>query len=125
MGIVKYKLWVSNGPGGGLFPAICGVLLIFCGGIALYRIIRDKVRVPFEARPFILAGAALVTALLVYVLGMIIPLGLFIIGWLRFAEKRPLRQSVLVGVGTATALFLIFQVMLKVPLPLGLFAKFR
>ena len=120
MGISRFGLWVFHGPGGGLFPAVAGLVLFICGSITLYRNIKNKVRFPFEARPFILTGAALLTVLSTYLLGLLIPLGLFIFGWLKFMEKRPLLQSFLIGAITVFILYLIFQVLLRVPLPRGL-----
>ena len=120
MGIFQYRLWVFHGPGGGLFPAICGALLVVAGGITLYRNIKGKIHIPFQSKPFILFGAAVLTALLVYVFGMFIPLGLFIFFWLVFMEKRQKLSSLLLGTGTALVLFVIFQIFLRVPLPRGL-----
>ncbi|MCL2380356.1 MAG: tripartite tricarboxylate transporter TctB family protein [Treponema sp.] len=120
MGIFQYNLWVFHGPGGGLFPAIAGTLLVVCGGITLFRNIKSKARVSFEAKPFILFGVAVFTALLVYLLGIFIPLGMFIFGWLVFMEKRQKVPSLLLGTGTAVVLFVIFQIFLRVPVPRGL-----
>ena len=122
-GIFQYQLWVFHGPGGGLFPAVCGILLIVCGGITLYRNIRDKIHVPFESRPFIIFGAALATMLLVYVFGMFVPLGLFIFVWIRFMGKRPVMQSLATGAVTSLFLYLLFRVLLRAPFPPGLIVE--
>lgn len=120
MGISKYGLWISDGPGGGLFPLVCGVLLVSYGSILLARIIKSKVRIPLDKRTLVMSASALATALSIYVIGMVPALGIFVICWLKFFEKQPVVKSVAIGAGTAVFLFVLFRLLLKVPLPMGL-----
>ncbi|MDR1317457.1 MAG: tripartite tricarboxylate transporter TctB family protein [Spirochaetales bacterium] len=120
MGIGKYGLWISNGPGGGLFPVVCGMLLIGCGVTLFIRTVKAKVHIPLDKRAIVFVASAIVIALSMYVIGMIPALGIFILCWLKFFEKQPVVKSAVLGIGTAAFLFIVFRLLLKVPLPLGL-----
>ncbi|MDR2587874.1 MAG: tripartite tricarboxylate transporter TctB family protein [Spirochaetales bacterium] len=123
MGISKYGLWISDGPGGGLFPVLCGLLLIGCGSVLLCRAAKSKEKFFFDRRVFQLVASALAAVLGIYLIGMIPALGIFILLWLRFFEKQPLVKSLAIGAGMALFLFLVFGIALKVPLPLGLLGR--
>lgn len=121
MGVTKYNLWVSNGPGGGLFPAVCGLLLIGCGGALLARYAKSGEKTAISRRAVLIILIAVVTSLSIFLIGMIPALGIFIVCWLKFMEKYSVAKSLLIGVGTALFLHVIFAVLLKVPLPMGIF----
>ena len=123
MGSTKYHLWISDGPGGGLFPVVAGILLVGCGGVLLRRAIKAKVKVPVDRRAFQFIAAAFLTALSMYLVGMIPAVGIFVLCWLKFFEKQAITKSVVISIGTALFLFVIFGVLLKVPLPMGLLGK--
>jgi len=121
-GVTKYHLWVSNGPGGGLFPTVAGIILIICSIILLRRYIKQGNAPTIEKNALILVAAAILTALVVNVIGMIPALGLFIVLWLKLSQKKSILSSLSLGVGTALFLYFIFDFLLRVPLPMGLFA---
>ena len=64
--------------------------------------------------------AAILTAVMCNVIGMIPALGLYIVLWLKLKEKMSIAKSAAIGVGTAVFLWLVFDVLLKVAIPWGL-----
>lgn len=124
MGLFKYHLWFNNGPGGGLFACLAGLLLMSCGTILLVRFIKQKEASALDKDAVVLIAAALITAFSTQFIGMIPALGLFIVLWLKLREKISIKKSLLVGVGTALFLLVIFNVLLKVPLPMGISDRF-
>ena len=115
LGVTKYQLWVTNGPGGGLFPAIAGILMVLCSIILLRRFMKSGETTRMQTKTILLIAATIVTVLAVNIIGIIPALGLFMILWLKLYNKSSLKLSLGVGVGTALTLYLIFDVFLKVP----------
>lgn len=119
IGGLGYRIWVDNGPGGGLFPVIAGIILIICGGAAGYKLFKDKTPSNFNIKAFLPIGSILLTAIFSYVAGLILAIGIFVFLWLRIYEKQKTTLSLSVSVCTAGALYLIFDFWLKVPIPMG------
>ncbi|MDR1626314.1 MAG: tripartite tricarboxylate transporter TctB family protein [Spirochaetia bacterium] len=120
MGIVKYGVWVDHGPGGGLFPMVCGTMLVGFGIPLLFHEIKSKANLPLDKRAVIFVFVSIVTVSSIYFIGMVPALGIFIIVWLKFFEKKPIFKSVTIGTVMAAFLFILFRLLLKVPLPNGL-----
>lgn len=114
-----YKLWVLNGPGGGLFPLIAGVLAIVFGLILIIRRYRTKEKSEFSIKSIFPVLGVIGIIIASYIIGLIPALGLFIVFWMVFYEKEPWGKSLMVGIGTAVVLWLIFDLWLAVPLPMG------
>lgn len=109
------------GPGGGLFPAVAGFLLIICGTIVLVRIHKDNSDTFFINKKACLAFAAtFATVFSVKFLGMAGALFLFLFCWIHFVEKQKALSSFLLSFGTSGGLWLVFSFFLNIPLPMGL-----
>ena len=120
MGLTKYNLWVNRGPGGGVFAVFAGTIMVVCGAIVLLRFIKSKEKAVFEKDALLMIVAAIITAVLCNIIGMIPALGLYIVLWLKLKEKMSIAKSAAIGVGTAVFLWLVFDVLLKVAIPWGL-----
>ena len=119
-----YKLWVLNGPGGGLFPLIAGILAIVFGIVLIVRRYRMKEKSDFSIKSVFPVLGVVGIIIASYIIGLIPALGAFIISWMVFYEKERWGKSLMVGIGTAVVLWLIFDLWLAVPLPMGVFGLF-
>ncbi len=116
-----YRLWVLNGPGGGLFPLIAGILAIIFGVVMIMRRYRTKKKSDFSVKSIFPVVSVIGIIIASYIIGLIPSLGVFIIAWMVFYEKEPWLKSTAVGIGTALVFYLVFDLWLAVPLPMGLF----
>lgn len=119
---VSIGLWVRKGPGGGFMPMLAGALSILFSLIILFQ---DWKKDASEDEKFKLAalipiGALLGTILASYVLGVAISIVIFIFLWLRFFEKMPIVNSIMVAIIWPAVLYGVFVVWLQTPLPKGL-----
>lgn len=119
MGLFKYNLWVNNGPGGGVFAVLAGTIMVVCGGMLLMRFMKSNEKVVFEKDAVLMIAAAIITAVLCSIIGMIPALGLYIVLWLKLKEKMSIVNSLLIGVGTAAFLWVVFDLLLNVAVPWG------
>lgn len=77
--------------------------------------------VPDARRKLLLVCATvLVTALLIPYLGLLLSLGLMTLFLAAVVERQPVVRSLLVAVATLAVSYLVFVVLLNIPLPLGL-----
>ena len=120
MGLFKYNLWVNRGPGGGVFAVFAGTIMVVCGIIVLLRFIKSKEKSVMEKDAILMIGAAILTALMCNIIGMIPSLGLYIVLWLKLKEKMSVAKSALIGVGTAVFLWVVFDLLLNVAIPWGM-----
>lgn len=118
----SYGMWVMNGPGGGLFPLLAGLLCIAFGIVILVRQLkkRDKDFCIKSAYP-VLGVLAIIAA--TYVIGLIPALGVFVAVWLLAYERYGVVKALAIGIGTGVSLYLIFDYWLAVPVPMGLFEE--
>ncbi len=123
MGLIKYRLWINNGPGGGVFAVLAGTLMVVCGMILLVRFLKSKESVKFENPAALMVGAAVATVLSVNVIGMVPALGTYITLWLKLKEKFSIPKALMIGAGTAAFLWFLFSFLLNVPLPWGIFDR--
>ena len=119
MGLFKYNLWVNSGPGGGVFAVLAGTIMVVCGGMLLMRFMKSNEKVVFEKDAVLMIAAAIITAVLCSIIGMIPALGLYIVLWLKLKEKMSIVNSLLIGVGTAAFLWVVFDLLLNVAVPWG------
>ena len=119
MGLFKYNLWVNSGPGGGVFAVLAGTIMVVCGGMLLMRFMKSTEKVVFEKDAVLMIAAAIITAVLCSIIGMIPALGLYIVLWLKLKEKMSIVNSLLIGVGTAAFLWVVFDLLLNVAVPWG------
>ena len=77
--------------------------------------------VPDARRKLLLVcGTVLVTALLIPYAGLLLSLGLMTLFLAAVVERQPFLRSLLVAAATLGVSYLVFVVLLKIPLPLGL-----
>lgn len=117
---ISYGFWVRNGPGGGFFPVISGVLAVILGIFILIKQKKDEGKSEFTIKAFLPIGGILAIALSSYVFGLIISVALYVFSWLRFIEKYKTSKSVIVGVCCSVIIYLIFVTWLCVPFPKGI-----
>ena len=132
----------KRSPGAGFFPIIIGIGIIICGVGMIWEqnVLRRKVKegtqdeyLLEEAKTmekpvfeqgevknfFIILGVALMVVLLSKVIGLITAVTLAMIAYIRFLGKEPWKLSLLIGVGTGVVMFMVFGVLLNVPMPKG------
>lgn len=116
-------------PGPGFFPFLLAIVLaLFALALIYQNWARDKLSLPFWQRyswlrP--LLGLIILTgyAVLLNSLGFIISTFLFLIVWMAVIERLRWKTILGVSIATTVALYLIFGLLLDVPLPKGLLAK--
>ncbi|TDE55802.1 tripartite tricarboxylate transporter TctB family protein [Nonomuraea mesophila] len=107
-------------PGPGLWPFAISVTIIALSAalVVAGRRLEDAERF---SRASLLTVVALVTLVLLAVLlpliGFEIPSLLLVFVWLRWLGKESWRSSIVISVGTVAAFYVIFVLLLQVPLP--------
>jgi putative tricarboxylic transport membrane protein len=116
-----YGLWSFGSPGAGLMPSLAAILLAATSLMALGE---KPIAEPVEGEPdpdrlvrYAIALIALVPAILV--VGMMPALGLFMLLCLRLAERMSWRSSLTIALCGTAASWLLFERLLQVPLPRG------
>jgi len=116
VGARQLGFWTEDGPGPGLLPFVVALLLLPLLVVALRERVPEEE--PFRAMP--LAGIVLTcayAAMLPY-LGFLLPTLLLIIAWVRLFHRESWLRCTLLGVGLTAAGTVLFDVLLKVPMPL-------
>lgn len=115
-----YGLGSLQEPGPGLWPFVVGVLIAVLS-VALLVVGRDLDDAEAFSRsslqPFIGAATFVVLAYLMPVLGFEIPTLALCIVWLRFLGGETWRSTIVIGVLTTLAFYLLFLYGLQIPLP--------
>lgn len=112
-------IWVNRGPGAGLFPVIGGLLTFGCI-LADYFRSRQCPAVKLSLKLLEMPVAVLLTVGLMYLVGMIVSLFLFLIAWLVFIEKYPWRKSLTISLCVMATIYGVFNLWLAVPFFKGL-----
>lgn len=116
-----WGLWSFGAPGAGLMPSPAAALLAIASLLALREAPpSDPEEEPDPGRlaRYSIALVALTPAILV--VGMMPALGLFILLCLRLAERMSWRSAALIAVAGTAGSWLLFERLLQVPLPRGL-----
>ncbi|WP_433873558.1 tripartite tricarboxylate transporter TctB family protein [Saccharopolyspora sp. CA-218241] len=134
---VPYGVLVDdNRIGPGFLPLVAGSLLAVFSLLLLARELRtptapepdppgedrdDAGRSATERRRILrrVFGLLLLTLLAVPYLGMVLSFGLLVLAISTWLERRRLPQALLMSAATATAMHLLFAVLLDIPLPTG------
>ena len=125
-GALRYPYWGANGPGSGFLPVWLGLGMAILALLLLVGATRR--RDPGEPwlptgqalkRLIAVLGATALFTVLLTVVGMILGVGLFMLGVLRFLEGYAWRVAVGVAVATALLTYLIFTYWLAVAFPIG------
>lgn len=115
-------------PGPGFFPMILGTLFIVFGFIGAVQEIREKTWSRFPRASVsgygVLKILLIIGAVVFYIavsayIGFTLTVTLLLIGLMIFLGVRPVRSLVL-GIMLALTIYLLFYVMLRVPLPDGI-----
>ncbi len=124
------KFYVKKAPGTGFMPMLSAAVIALCGaGITVKGVLGRKKEDPEKSGPFVSDGegrsfltvivlGALSIAAAKYV-GLICAVTLMMILLIRFLGPESWKTSVLAGIGTGAAMYLIFVVFLKVHVPVG------
>jgi len=117
-----YGLWSFGSPGAGLMPSLAAIMLAATSLLALgdkptAEPVEDEEPDPGRLARYAIALVALVPAILV--VGMMPALGLFMLLCLRLAERMSWRSSLTIALCGTAASWLLFERLLQVPLPRG------
>jgi hypothetical protein len=117
--------WTNDGPGAGYFPFYIGLILCFSSAMTIIRAVRDRA----GSEPFVERGQArlvlavfiptVVYVIAVKLLGIYVASAIFIGAFMAWQGKFRWIKCVTVSVLVSVALFLMFEIWFKVPLPKG------
>jgi len=118
--------WADDGPRAGYFPFYVGLLICFAAvvnGLRALLVRKDKVFVEVGQLKLVLTvlvpTALYVAAVSWSVIGIYVASAVFIGGFMRWVGKYAWWKVLATSVGTAVALYLIFEIWFQVPLPKG------
>lgn len=124
-------------PGPGFFPIMCGIAIVLCSILLMLenrsqakkeasaaaekKELEKNIINHTELKNFaVTIGVSWAVVLATRFIGLLPAISIAVIVLLRVLGKEKYKLSVLVGAGTYVALFLIFDMFLHVPLPLGM-----
>ncbi len=122
--------WIEDeGPGGGAWPFwLSALMLVSCAGVA-WNWLRRRSAPSRSLQPFVerraagtvLSTAALLTAavFLFEIVGAYVALFLFMFVYIGFIGRRGLPAALVYAVATPVAVFMFFEILIKVILPKG------
>lgn len=126
-----YVLRVFDGgqPGSGFFPLGLGIILTVLA-IALIIVNREPDAKKMHlwepgawVRPLLVAGLFAGYALVLEWLGYVISVFALVFLWLTIVERKDVLRALLPGLLSTVGVWLIFTVLLKVPLPMGIMGR--
>ncbi len=119
-----FEVGSFRSPGAGFWPFLVSLCIAGLGAVLALRPDRDFRRAPAEGSRwwgFTLALCALAGfTMALEPAGYVVTTCAFLLVQLRWVERRTWRTSVLTAFLAATTSFVVFRVLLKVPLPVGL-----
>lgn len=116
--------WGSDGPQSGYFPFYVALLMIVASAVNFWKASKIDRSDSFVARPVLKLVLAIFLPSLVYVgamqwLGLYLASAIFMAVFMRWQGKFGLVVSAVSGIALALALFLMFELWFKIPLPKG------
>ena len=116
--------WAEDGPQAGYFPLRMGVAIFIASIVVIVQAVRKNDRSAFVERAQLKLVATVLLPLVVYiaaikVTGIYVASALFIGIFMTLVGKFHWWKSAATGVGINLALFWVFEIMFKVPLPKG------
>ena len=120
VGSLKLGLGQLTQPGPGLWPFVVSVVITILSVVLALTGRRGTDTEKFSRASVMTAIAVLTLVLLAFLLPLIgfeIPSLLLTFVWLRFLGKESWRSSIAISVGTVAAFYLLFVVLLQIPLP--------
>jgi hypothetical protein len=120
LGSLQLGLGRLTAPGPGLWPFAISVAVTVLS-VVLALVGRHGTDTEKFSRSSVLTAIAVLTlvvlALALPLIGFEIPSLLLMVVWLRFLGKEPWGLSILIGVGTVAAFYVLFVLLLQIPLP--------
>ena len=119
-------LWNSDGPGDGLFPFLGGLALgFFALCLFIQRFLKgEKTNIYWgeihKLRLLTYIGSLFVYAVVFDWLGSLLATFLFLLFVCKGSEKASWKTSIIISGASTALVFIIFYVLLSVPLPFGL-----
>lgn len=116
-------------PGAGFFPFWLGLALVFLGALvivnATVKPMADQGPAPFQSvhqikKPGLILLTILIAILALHTLGFLVMVGLFLVMLLVVVEKVKLVIGLVTAIVGATSFYLVFEVWLKIQLPIGI-----
>lgn len=116
--------WAPDGPQAGYFPLRIGAIIFVACLAVLWQAWRTTSDATFVTWPQLRQVAVILVPLTIYialikVLGIYVASAIFIAGFMRVIGKFAWWRAVLTGVAINAALFWIFEMQFRVPLPKG------
>ncbi|MFP3757182.1 MULTISPECIES: tripartite tricarboxylate transporter TctB family protein [Cupriavidus] len=116
--------WAPDGPQAGYFPLRIGAIIFVACLAVLWQAWRTASDATFVTWPQLRQVAVILVPLTIYIalikfLGIYVASAIFIAGFMRVIGKFAWWRAVLTGVAINAALFWIFEMQFRVPLPKG------
>lgn len=129
--VSNYQLgagWADDGPQAGYFPLRMGVAIFVASIAVIVQAYRKNDRSAFVEREQLKLVATVLLPLIVYIaaiqfIGIYVASALFIGIFMLLVGKFNWWKSAAAGIGINLALFWVFEIMFKVPLPKGPFEQ--
>jgi hypothetical protein len=125
----NYKIgagWAPEGPEAGYFPLRIGVIICVAASVVLFRTVfakgsGDRVFVTFGRLRHVMAVLLPTVAyvLAVKLVGIYVASAVFIGAFMRVMDRFGWLKTIVISVGVSVALFWLFELQFKVPLPKG------
>jgi len=125
----NYKIgagWAPEGPEAGYFPLRIGVIICAAAAVVLFRTVfakgsGDRVFVTFGRLRHVMAVLlpTIAYVLAVKFVGIYVASAVFIAAFMRVMDRFGWLKTIVISVGVSVALFWLFELQFKVPLPKG------
>ena len=119
-GLANYGFWHPvRGPITGFVPILIAIPLVPVSFIGLLQSLKEEAAPDSLENWTIVLGAAL-TVFLIFIIGMLAALMIFVFVWTKIYEKTTWRQTIICLVVIFGIIYGAFMTWLQVPLPMGL-----
>ena len=125
----NYKIgagWAPEGPEAGYFPLRIGVIICVAASVVLFRTVfakgsGDRVFVTFGRLRHVMVVLlpTIAYVLAVKFVGIYVASAVFIAAFMRVMDRFGWLKTIVISVGVSVALFWLFELQFKVPLPKG------
>lgn len=129
----KFPIKLGAGdPGAGFWPTILGSILIFLGVILCFKTATNGAKdaekkvvlnLPANKRVYIAMGIIIIFCAILYFLGFYIGVLFFIPCTMYLMEEHNVKKIAFTTIITLAAIYIVFGVLLKTPLPAPLFLR--
>ena len=120
IGNVQYGYWDPvRGPLPGLVPSIMAAAMLLVSILGIIKSLKEKDE-PDRLENWTIMLAAFATFALVFLVGMIPSLLLFVLVWMRFYEKDSWKNTIIALLISFSISYGVFVLWLRVPFPIGI-----